>query len=65
MKKFKLSTNDFKSLKNTANLIENNVLKNAVIDVSSSSLLGGKEPDGWGKVCGWTQIIDCLTPAID
>ncbi len=60
MKKIKLSKGDLKSLENTTALIENSVLKNAVIDLSRSHSLGGKEPDSWGKVCGWTQVVDGL-----
>lgn len=64
MKKFKLSKNDSKSLENVAAIIENNVLRNAAVDVSRTDLSGGKEPEGWSKLVfgqiggGWPQVID-------
>lgn len=61
MKKFKLSKNDSQSLENSSALISNNVLKNAVVDITRtdlSDLSGGWSRLAFGRVDpGWGKAI--------
>lgn len=41
MKKFKLIKNDSKALGNVVSMVDNQVLKNAILDVTNSSYSGG------------------------